>query len=574
MQLHEQAPTSAMTLCFGVELLTILQVSLTLVLGYVASWVWMSHRQRPSKVVKVVEAEIEESAAASEDAAEACSSSLAGGMEDEAMPEEKPAAAEETAGSPSAKARRGNAQERRRQRKASSSLAESQDAENVIEEKQHCPPPPTHMVEEPAQVQTTEQDLALVSERVLKMKAKKAERKTRKLQVSEGAQQQAEEEEEQEVTASVPAVLFDKLDSDVNSQDGQADLSQTASTPSMLSGVDSSESEGGLCKMESDDASTPGSVHSQTIEEGAEGQIHEAPEEQMPLELDTAKDEVAETAEKANVVDRPEENQNTAAFSGAWADADDDDDTELPIDVVHVNFDDIVSDSGSEVSDGNMQEQVATPEELYLPESSNAPSMWCNLPQSPSHIDEVSPSHAMMPQMEGWVAVAVPTECAPPGPFDGLWKNTADERILIEKLEIMFESGVTWVMEMHSLTRLSVEVDGEKVYGDLDSSAGQLHWSDGDVWVFFGMAQDTVQPVVDVIPELPCQPCMMLPFAPEAMPLVDHMSMPSPNNQCIPTNAENWEICWDWKKKGWCPRGGQCEWYHPAPETSFFNEST
>merc|ERR1719217_1226555 len=95
-----------------------------------------------------------------------------------------------------------------------------------------------------------------------------------------------------------------------------------------------------------------------------------------------------------------------------------------------------------------------------------------------------------MPQIEGWVAVAVPTECVPPGAFDGLWKNNADEKILIEKLEIMFESGVTWYMEMHSLTTLSVEVDGEKVDAELDSTGEKLFWSEGDVWTFLGGVEE------------------------------------------------------------------------------------
>merc|ERR1719443_1074385 len=105
----------------------------------------------------------------------------------------------------------------------------------------------------------------------------------------------------------------------------------------------------------------------------------------------------------------------------------------------------------------------------------------------------------------------MPAECAPPGAFDGLWKNMADEKILIEKLEIMFESGVTWQMEMHSLTKISVEIDGENVDGELDGSSGNLLWSDGDVWTFHGHAQEIQanEPMPET--QMPCMmvPCMM-----------------------------------------------------------------
>jgi len=214
------------------------------------------------------------------------------------------------------------------------------------------------------------------------------------------------------------------------------------------------------------------------------------------------------------------------------------------------------------------------------PDMANAPVMWCN----PGTMGESLP-HPM--QIEGWMPVAVPIECAPAGAFDGLWKNDANEKILIEKLEIMFESGVSWDMEMHSMTNISVTLKDQTFYAELDGSGQQLLWSDGDVWTFHGRVQSSKE---EVTPEVPCAMMqeMMMPILtnPEEMqmlpvdccqqedmvmhfPISEEVQM-LPTMQCMPANEELWDICWDWQKKGRCPRGSSCEWYHPELEPSFF----
>merc|ERR1711968_195278 len=107
------------------------------------------------------------------------------------------------------------------------------------------------------------------------------------------------------------------------------------------------------------------------------------------------------------------------------------------------------------------------------------------------YADSGSPNFAMVAQ---WVPVAMPIECAPTGTLDGRWMNRDGERILIERLEIMFESGVVWNMDMHSPTQISVEIDGAKFDAELDESGEQLIWSDGDIWDFHGRVEDSAQP--------------------------------------------------------------------------------
>lgn len=243
--------------------------------------------------------------------------------------------------------------------------------------------------------------------------------------------------------------------------------------------------------------------------------------------------------------------------------------------VCSVNFDNIIDcDNVSERSFGN----IKTPSEPdSLPQHAGAPVMWCSMPQSPSGADGNSTFPVMGPQIGGWMAVAMPAECAPAGALDGLWVNDANERILIDKLKIMFDSGITWDMTMHSLTEISVMVDDEKFTAELDNSGCRLLWSDGDVWTFSGQAQqpseESQQWTPEAMSELPCMSpgdlsafsCMMVPIFPENAQLP-----PPPKNQVIPRDAKKWEICWDWKKKGCCPRGASCDWYHPAPESHIF----
>lgn len=259
-------------------------------------------------------------------------------------------------------------------------------------------------------------------------------------------------------------------------------------------------------------------------------------------------------------------------------------DSGTPFDLACINFDDIESDTDSDVGfveQGNASSPMADALQSCA-DIGNTPVMWCNPgamcegSQFPMHID-------------GWVPVAVPIECAPAGAFDGLWKNNADEKILIEKLEIMFESGVSWDMEMHSVTNISVTLKDQIFYAELGCSGTQLLWSDGDVWTFHGLPQSIAEEATSEVPCMMMPEMMPIPTNAEDMqilpvdcsyqeqmmmhfPAAEEVQMFPTGQKCMPANGEQWEICWDWQKKGWCSRGSSCEWYHPEPEHSFFCE--
>jgi hypothetical protein len=235
----------------------------------------------------------------------------------------------------------------------------------------------------------------------------------------------------------------------------------------------------------------------------------------------------------------------------------------------------LISAAVDQVEIGESDASTTASEQNYpsTPQTTSAPVKW-------SDVTNGTVDQTAMPHVE-WMAVAVPTECAPGGACDGLWKNGADERILIEKLDIMFESGVTWKMEMHSLTSISVEVNGETNHAELDMHGGRLLWDDDDVWTFYGQAGDTSPCTPQPVTELPCMmsptgantvPYTMMPFFPKSPTPAPQDSLMQPQYQCIPTTgswnapADNWEVCWDWSNKGWCKKGAQCKWYHPTAE--------
>jgi len=456
----------------------------------------------------------------------------------------------------SAKARLSNAQERKRMRKASQT-----GCKNLVKISLEVPSPqePPECLESAPVVQTTvlSQEVSPADERTSKLMMKKVERKARKAR--------EEKEAEEQVSLEVPSPSNNKENSD-------SEVSTAASTPlsqSMPSVVSTSTMVSGADTAESDGSSDAGNT-SQTVKD-KECDI----KEELLVTCNQTVSEVSHVADEADVLQEP------AGPSG-------DEVQGLDSVIAPINFDDIESDPDS---DGDLADPGSMVDASPI---SNAPIMWCK--------------PGMMDEIEGWVAVAVPAECAPPGAFDGLWKNGAGEKILIEKLEIMFESGVAWDMEMHSMTSLSVKVGGQQFDAEFDNSAKELLWSDGDVWTFFGLAQTDCAP--EAVPELPCGmmpagtenlsvPEMEGPMFPtiqewtesgsilptvwadvpmdpaewtEVVPMFPSIQewaeeVPMfPAVQCMPANGEKWETCWDWDKKGWCPRGMDCEWYHPAPE--------
>jgi len=511
MQLHDQASETAAAAmsCAGTELFTIFQVFFFIVLGYSVTRAYMLLCPGPRKL----------------------SSKKTDDVFDELIGNQLGAACKDETLSPSRaliKARHSNAQERKRMRKVSQSEVKTTNNDDMpvaTEDQAQCSPSP-HVV-------AFQQDLVPTDEIVVcKVRSKKAERKARK------AAQPPQE------AAASPVSTADLSDSEARSQGSQGTMSQVPSSLSMShlsTGVESSESD-----AKSD------SAHSQFA--GDDDYTSTAPGAQAePLEIQCEVHH--EETGLGNV-------ESAEALGSKLSDC-------IPC----VNFDDIESDTDSDMDEFDQPSAPCNTLAPYNVQSShdiaNAPVMWCSVPQGPSVINENAPY--VMPQIDGWVAVAVPTECAPPGAFDGLWKNNADEKILIEKLEIMFESGITWGMEMHSLTNISVQVDGQTLHAELDITGQNLLWSDGDTWAFFGQVQDPPEcaPCIMVEESFP-ESCMMMPcMMPETFAGFEDMSM-LPMNQWPSPPVDNFDLCWDWAKKGQCPRGSNCEWHHPMQEACFF----
>jgi hypothetical protein len=212
-------------------------------------------------------------------------------------------------------------------------------------------------------------------------------------------------------------------------------------------------------------------------------------------------------------------------------------------------------------------EGISTPEVCLSPrDMGTSPMMWCGVPQ-PEFGGCAPDCFQQLPQIEGWMPILVPAEHAPPGAFDGIWTNSLDERIVIQHSEIIFESGIRWAIRMIDPTAFSVEVEGEEFEAELENETRCLKWSDGDTWTCIGQTENQQQwagvpvaaPDPDVLMAWEGQVAGEQ-FFPVEMP----MPPQQPLNTQIPKEAENWEICWDWKKKGWCPRGVACDWYHPC----------
>jgi len=363
------------------------------------------------------------------------------------------------------------------------------------------------------------------TDRVSKLMAKKAERKAKKLAES---------------TADEPV--------------------QATVAPPEVKVEPSEESIPVRCQISDDDTSPSGndaeSTHSLTTQEPAD-----APS--------VTSDSDASPAVAAADSSSPTFQQSEQQQAGADANSEAVDEPTIGV-AACLNFDDIMSDSDSEAeaeAENTMLDCTLFTQAANQPPV--APVMWCSAPDGP---------------IDGWMAVAVPTECAPEGAFDGLWTNQAEERILIDKLEIMFESGVTWCMEMHSAASLSVVVDGSQIYAELDSSGANLIWSDGDIWTFCGKATESASNDENQAITAEAAAGMMMTFLPDSAtyavdsfpdqqmyPMYQELDMPPPSTW-VPREKkiDEWEICWDLKKKGWCPRGANCEWYHPEESAAFF----
>lgn len=432
----------------------------------------------------------------------------------ENTPEDVCGEPEESTSSPSnkVKARHSNAQERKKLKKMKEA--------NKVEPREEVVETPSLKPAAPVQEEAKEvKEDATTNDRVAKLMAKKSERKAKK------------------------ALEKKQLEEKIVDQEGE-------------------------CPVEEPSAPLHG--------ESEDGDIIAAETEVMSgVEATAGEAQTTSSISMVSIVSEPLDEVEAQLQSESTQCGDDDDevvatDHEQPAD--QAEMDTTTSEVGS--IDVGALEGISTPEVCLTPRDMGAsPLLWCGVPQTEfSSGCESAPFPPLVPQIEGWMPILVPAEHAPPGAFDGIWKNSLDERIVIQHSEITFDSGIKWAIRMHSHTMFSVEVEDEEFEAELDPETRCLEWSDGDTWTCIGQTENQQQwaTVTQSDPDVPCllwegAQVAGEAFFPAEMP-------PQPLNTQIPEDAKNWEICWDWKKKGWCPRGVACDWYHPcvaAPSQNF-----
>lgn len=478
-QQQEVASTASMR-WIGDELLTIVQASMFLVLGYAVTRAFQLFSAGSRMPVKKMDGEDE----------------LPSKQNDKECEEEEVVVSSRS----KADSRRANARDRKRTRTVKS-LELKEPMALVIEAEP--------VANEPVQEEATEvaiEQPASVEETTLATPVKVTKkRKARKVQVQkESAQQIAVGKA---ATPVVSASLDVKSDSDSLSQDDQSpgslSMASTASTLSMVStGVESCESEASLSGVQLNDDST-NDADSQTM-------TVEAPSVELQEPSVSA-----DTIDVELVEEDGENMQNEVVVS-----------QNAPC---HVNFDDIMSDSDSDAEE--IQDCVPMQGDVQgVAELANPPVVWCDAPVGT--------------QIDGWVAVAVPTqEYEKPGAFDGIWKNNEGEIIVIDKVQITLESGVVLAIKMQSSSNLSVDINSEEYSAQCEftDGVGMLRWSDGDVWTYQGQVQEaaadmwTCQAGADMWPceaganMWPCQTGMEM-WTCEAVAEVPPMTMPIPSS--------------------------------------------
>mmetsp|Transcript_8802 Transcript_8802/g.16072 ORF Transcript_8802/g.16072 Transcript_8802/m.16072 type:complete len:595 (-) Transcript_8802:54-1838(-) len=225
--------------------------------------------------------------------------------------------------------------------------------------------------------------------------------------------------------------------------------------------------------------------------------------------------------------------------------------------------------------------EISTPE--LTPRNMNSPSMqWSSMNSHHASEDQLLQEVQPEVQVDGWVPVAIPVEYLqtanegttihPACFFNGFWQNSRNETIMIEGAELKFENGPVWVMKEHNLNGFSVEVGGDVYHAEIAVGGQQLLWSDGDIWNCIGRLQHAPPPLwIQEQSELDSIMMAAEGYMPPASDLVCVDNMPAmlaavPQANMESEDAEDdWEECWDWKKKGWCPRGENCEWKHSSP---------
>jgi len=130
-----------------------------------------------------------------------------------------------------------------------------------------------------------------------------------------------------------------------------------------------------------------------------------------------------------------------------------------------------------------------------------------------------------------------------------------------------------------------VDIGGETYHAQLDDDGLYFRWSKGDLCtrVLDESDDSWMQPIVeDDYQQQHLQQSDMWPDVTQShIPCLvteEDMGVALMMGGVVASPKENWEACWDWAKKGWCPRGNACEWEHPPlfassmcqPCTGFF----
>lgn len=229
---------------------------------------------------------------------------------------------------------------------------------------------------------------------------------------------------------------------------------------------------------------------------------------------------------------------------------------------------------------------IATPE-LTPRNLEGAEMQWPVMNTPPANSDQacqdMQPDLATANSNQAWVPVAIPIEylqAAEEGTaihpacfFNGFWQNSNSETIMIDGAELKFENGPVWTMKESNLNGFTVEVAGEEYRAEVAIGGQQILWSDGDIWTCVGRLQNEPSPlwfqdqselesIMRAGEGYIASPSEMI-----CMDDVPTMLMSAPQLSSENLQEDDWEECWEWKKKGWCRRGADCEWKHPACRT-------
>jgi hypothetical protein len=551
MQPEEQMTMSAtFQRWLDAELFSLMQLFFFLTLGYVVTRTWIWSR---ACAAKVVPKKIEATDHAAEEKTAGCHEDVA-----VAMPQ------------PKTTTRLSNAHERKRQKKEMEGVVNNVriksetkllEQEVVLQSQTHvhCQEDsgdsptkldtagneqPSEMPDiEPTEEQPCQQ--SAVSERVAKLMAKKVERKARKaLEKKMHEEKSYEEEREQKLEVPEPHVS------------GFADESPIAANVEEDSGVEATPCDAQITSTLSMSQITCGTFAEELQHTNSQSDNSEPRVSELHINEET-------------------EGEYTQVFEN---EAEDREKEQYIIDEEHSShkFVSAVNSEAMEAHNGNSDEPddfigsvcsgICTPEERWTTshvEMSTSPVAWSGMnPIEFDHSPMTADSQdftAMLPQVEGWIPVILPAEQAPPGPFDGIWKNQAQERIEINHSDIVFESGEKWMLQMLSPTSLCVHFGDEEFQAELNPESLTLSWNDGDLWMRMDQTENQKQWAV-ASPQNADVPCLLWEGAQLTGEHFFEESTPVVNK--IPDDAQEWEICWDWSKKGWCSRK-DCEWYHP-----------